>query len=87
MEGCTPRQFALDHQYKRTTHKSPMPFDVVTELGKLIRSQQTYIHQIMDEMDRSEQGRHYDMLDQHLDRQVLIRDLLIDSLETIIGGT
>lgn len=64
-----------------------MPFDVVTELGKLIRSQQTYIHQIMDEMDRSEQGRHYDMLDQHLDRQVLIRDLLIDSLETIVGGT
>lgn len=64
-----------------------MPFDVVTELGKLIRSQQTYIHQIMDELDRSEQGRHYDMLDQHLDRQVLIRDLLIDSLETIVGGT
>lgn len=58
--------------------------DVVTELGKLIRAQQNYVHQIMDEMDSSE-GRHYDMLDQHLDKQVLIRDLLIDSLEVILG--
>ena len=59
--------------------------DVVSQLGKLIRAQQDYVHQIMDEMENSE-GRHYDMLDQHLDKQVLIRDLLIDSLETIIGA-
>lgn len=61
-----------------------MAFDVVTELGKLIRAQQEYVHQIIDELENSE-GRHYDMLDQHLDKQVLIRDLLIDSLEVILG--
>lgn len=60
-------------------------FDVVTELGKLIRAQQEHIHNILDEMDHSE-GRHYDMLDQHLEKQVTIKDLLIDSLETILGG-
>ena len=59
-------------------------FDVVTELGKLIRAQQDYVHNILDEMDKSE-GRHYDMLDSHLDKQILIRDLLIDSLEVILG--
>lgn len=60
--------------------------DVVTELGKLIRAQQAYVHSIMDEMDLTDNtGRHYDMLDQHLDRQVLIRDMLIDSLEVILG--
>lgn len=57
----------------------------MTELGKLIRAQQEYVHQIMDEMDRSGDGRRYDMLDQHLDRQVLIRDMLIDSLSDIVG--
>lgn len=59
--------------------------DIVTELGKLINAQQHYVHQIMDEMSRSE-GRHYDMLEQHLERQVEIKEQLIDSLKHIIGG-
>lgn len=59
--------------------------DIVTELGKLINAQQNYVHQIMDEMSRSE-GRHYDMLEQHLERQVEIKEQLIDSLKHIIGG-
>lgn len=57
--------------------------DVVKELGALCRAQQSYIHEILDEMEKSE-GRHYDFLDAHLDRQILVRDLIIDLLEALV---
>lgn len=59
--------------------------DLITDLGKLIRTQQDRVHSILDEMERSE-GRHYDYLESHLERQVIARDLLLDLMETLING-
>ena len=60
--------------------------EVTAELARLIRAQQTRIHDLVDELSRpNTEGRHADVLDLLLDQHILIKDTLIETLDKVIN--
>ena len=60
--------------------------EVTAELARLIRAEQGCVHALIDELeDPTTEGRHEDVLDLLLHRHILIRDILIETLDHIIN--
>ena len=58
--------------------------DPIVALGELVTAQQRAIDSIVDRLENAE-GRHEDALDLLLDRHILVRDILIDTLEHLLN--
>ena len=58
--------------------------DPIVALGELVTAQQRAIDSIVDRLENAE-GRHEDALDLLLDRHILVRDILIDTLEQLLN--
>jgi queuine/archaeosine tRNA-ribosyltransferase len=58
---------------------------LITELGRLVSSQDKLIHDIATQLDSCDpDSRQYDYLESHLNDQVLIKDRLLDLIESIV---
>lgn len=60
------------------------PMEVTLTLSRLIAGQQNKIHELIDEIERSE-GRHADALDLILDQECKTKEILLDCLELILA--
>lgn len=58
--------------------------DPIVALGELVTAQQRAIDSIVDRLESAE-GRHEDALDLLLDRHILVRDILIETLEQLLN--
>lgn len=59
--------------------------DVVHELGVIARAQSSHIHSLLNELNYvSSDSEAYSYLEKQLDRQILIRDLIIDLIESVV---
>jgi hypothetical protein len=66
------------------TQEALRPMEVSLTLSRLIASQSTKIHELIDEIERSE-GRHADALDLILDQECKTKEILLDCLELILA--
>jgi hypothetical protein len=57
---------------------------VISDLGRLVRSQEKQIHDVVHQLDTCDpDSSQYDYLEGKLEQYVLVRDLLLDLIETI----